>query len=235
MSVIVMLDRRGTSFTNSHPVLAGFAWLLTAQYFVAQVISALAQHDPYDWLHNSVSDLGVGSTSLTVFFNVSLIVVGGAVILGSVLAHACLRPGLRGLSAFGCLALGGIGTIMIGLFPSDTLDPLHHAGAAMALLGGSAGIILLCATPDALPGPLRAGTICIAVASVVGLVLVGLYFFFGIGLKGLAERFASYPESLWFLVFGLYLAISGATNISLAAHSQYAAATTFRDRPAAPQ
>lgn len=213
------------SFTGGHPALAAIVWMLTAQYFVAQLVAALAWPSGYDWIHNSVSDLGVSTcgpdgsdtmcSPLSVFFNLSLIAVGVAIVLGAVLVHGCLRGGWPCFCAFGCLATAGVGTIVLGMFPSDTIDFVHHVGVILAIFGATAGLLILGIAPVTLSEKIRWYTVGTGIVSLVGIVLVGLYFIYGVGFKGVAERVASYPVTLWFTVFGLYLSRRGTSETDL--------------------
>lgn len=141
------------------------------------------------------------------FFNASLVSVGAALSLGSVLVRVYLgRKRPLATAGFGCVALAGAGGMLLGLFPADTnILVMHHIGAVLSFVFGTAGILTLPAALVGIPQLLRRYAFVSGVVSATGLVLLALYFLESTGAKGIAERVTSYPIMLWFLVFGVYL------------------------------
>lgn len=208
------LSHRLASFSQRHPRVAPIAWVLTIHYFIAQFVTAVACRTEYNWTVDLVSDLGVTvcrsgyedavCSPLYPFFNVSVIAVGVAMALGALLLYFQLRSDRASLVGFSCLVAAGVGTTLLGVFPSDTVELLHHVGTGLAFLGSTTGIVLLGFALRAEPFPVRCFTVASAAVAIAGLILLLLSSVFDSDYQGAAERLASYPQILWFIVFGLY-------------------------------
>lgn len=187
------------------------------QYFVAQVVAAAAWDTGYSWLRNSISDLGITTcgqfrghyvcSPLSAVFNYSIIAVGAVMLLGSLLVSYQVRGTSTSLAGLACIAAAGVGSILVGAFPANTIKLVHDLGTGLAFVGGTAGVLALAFALRELPRSLRYYTASSGLVPLAGLILLALYFFAGIGFKGLDERLISYPLVLWLTVVGGYLSI----------------------------
>lgn len=166
---------------------------------------------------NYVSNLGVAGSCARngswvcspsmLFFNGSIVVVGGAMALGALLLYVEFRGNRGALAGFSCLAVSGVGTILVGTVPSNTIGFLHHLGAGLAFIGGAVGVVLLGFVLRAEPVSVRYFSFGSVVVAVAGMALLLLFYGSGIDYKGAAERLASYPLIIWFVGIGSYLGV----------------------------
>ena len=102
----------------------------------------------------------------------------------------------------GCLAAAGVGTILVGLFPENSISALHILGAGLAFVLGNVGIIIIgtqLSQPWLKSISLIAGGVALAAAATFASghsILIG---------NGGIERLAAYPQSIWMIIIGLML------------------------------
>lgn len=196
---------------SRYPLVGPIAWLSSIQFFIAQVVVASAWTKlPYSWRLNAISDLGaVGCgqfddrfmcSPLHDLMNVSLILLGLTMAVGSVLLYSKLR---RSRVGFSLMALAGIGAILVGIFPLDTIFWAHIAGQDIAFLFGNIALIVFGFT-------LRFGrwfrwySITSGTVALVALVLFLSHHRFFLELGGM-ERVVAYPLIIWLIVAGAYV------------------------------
>jgi hypothetical membrane protein len=80
---------------------------------------------------------------------------------------------------------------------------MHVTGAALAIGVGNVGIFILGAML-CLPESMRRYMLLFSTTSATALFLFAFHKYFGIG-AGTMERIAAYPETIWLIVFGLYV------------------------------
>jgi hypothetical membrane protein len=199
------------------------AWLVSSvQFIVAMVVTQLGWTTSYSLSGNTISDLGVvkcgqltsPETGVTMYvcspwhavFNVSVVLFGLLVILGSVLAASgFLRSRSRSLGV-GLLCLAGIGAIGVGLFPEDVNQSAHAISSLFAFVGGGVAMVLLsqAMAGDSRWDGFRAYTLLSGLITIIALILylVGIYGPLGVG--GL-ERVIVAPILLWLIVAGSHL------------------------------
>jgi hypothetical membrane protein len=191
-------------------------YVASVQYFIIQLLVSLRWTPPYNWSRNAISDLGNTScdqfkgryvcSPLHPLMNVSFLVLGITMILGSVLLY---RRGptvrLRFLG-FGCLAVGGVGAALVGFFPENVVPSVHAFGAALPFLVGNVGIVLL-GCSRATSRALRWYTLSTGVVALVALAVYTSGHYVGLGEGGL-ERVVAYPQTVWMIVIGAYLLVS---------------------------
>jgi hypothetical membrane protein len=130
--------------------------------------------------------------------NASFILLGLAMTAGSVLLHREFRGSRAG---FSLMALAGVGAMLVGVFPEDTIYWAHIAGADLAFLLGNVALIVLGLT-------LRVSRwfswYCIASGTValVALVLFLTHHRFFWELGGM-ERLVAYPQTIWLVAFAV--------------------------------
>ncbi len=104
------------------------------------------------------------------------------------------------------MAAAGMGVILVGLFPLDTVYGVHIAGADLTFLLGNLALIIFGCT-------LRATrwfswySIASGVVALVALYLFLSHHRFFLGLGGM-ERVVAYPQTVWLIVSGLYVSMN---------------------------
>lgn len=161
---------------------------------------------------NTISDLGNtvcgnynGSLVCSPYhslMNLSFVLLGLTMFFGAALQYKLFKASRRNAFGFIAIATGGIGTILVGLFPENTIGALHVLGAALPFLLGNSGILLLGFSLK-LPKLLRYYTILTGVLTLLALVLYVTSSVFWLG-KGGMERLVSYPQTLWLAILGIY-------------------------------
>ncbi len=203
------------SFHDAVPWLGPMLFVLAVAYFVVQVIVASVFTPGYSWLHNSISDLG--NTACTsalcsprhVWMNREFWLLGFVMAVGSVLIYhefaLSRRPEVRLMARWGfvLVAIGGVGAVLVGSFPENTVSYLHIIGAALAIGIGTVGIFGLGIVLD-VPSALRWSMRLVPPFAVLALILFACHVDLGVG-SGFVERIAAYPETLWLIVFGVYI------------------------------
>ena len=206
--------RHLTVFTDKYPLLGPLVWVLSVQYFVAQFIAATAWPAPYSWSHNLISDLG--STACRQygerfvcspqhgFMNASFILLGITMALGSLLIYTEFRRSRATLLGFSAMALAGIGTVMVGTFPENTVSWMHGIGAFLALGAGNLSLIILALAIRQARRGFRIYTFLSGVLSFVAFMPFVTNHYLGLG-AGTMERLVSYPQTAWLILFGVYM------------------------------
>lgn len=198
-------------------MIGALLWIAGIQYYVAQVIVAAAwsNQSGYSWTHHTISDLAntvcgpygdrLVCSPLHDTMNISFIVLGITMIIGALLIGRQLVQYRLDRLGFVCMALAGFGTIIVGLFPENSISSMHIFGAALAFILGNIGPIILGLSRNlVLPTWLRVYSVVTGVVGLLALVLLLLTLYAGLGIGGM-ERISAYPQSIWMIVFGFYL------------------------------
>lgn len=201
--------QRIRSLVVRHPWVGPVVWVSSIQYFVVQAMVASAwKKPPYSWRLNAISDLGATGcgqfdgrmmcSPLHGLMNASLIGLGLAMAVGAALTFQTFR---RSRVGFGMMAAAGMGAVLVGLVPLDTVYWVHITGADLAFLLGNVALIIFGFT-------LRLARWLSWYSIVSGVAgLVALYLFLAhdrsfLGLGGM-ERAVAYPQTIWLIVAGL--------------------------------
>lgn len=178
-----------------------------------QIIVASAWSTAFDWQHNYTSNLG--NTACGMFkdlyvcsplhslMNLTFVLVGLFTLAGGVLFAAYYRKHRAALVGFSLLALGGIGSMVIGLVPENVDFDLHSLGALLPFLLGNIGILVLGLSHFITSKRLRTYTIATGIIGVVAFVLFSVSFYPVLGVGGM-ERLTDYAQMLWLIIFGAY-------------------------------
>lgn len=201
------------TFRNKYPFIGPIFWVITLQRFIVEAIVAHAWPATYSWRYNTISDLGntmcggfrgaYVCSPLHSVMNVSLVVLGLTMVGGSILIYQEFYKTTVSTLGFGGMALAGLGALLVGFFPENTIGSVHLLGATLAFVFGNLAIVLMALTLP-LPSGLRVYSI---LSGAVALAALGLFVSqtdFGLGSGG-TERLVSYTQTLWLIVFGLYI------------------------------
>jgi len=217
MTVSAGHDDRLTSRWTLTVRLGALAWLLAAQFFVAQVAVASAWTMPFSLRTRFISDLGntacgpyPNSSSVIVCspwhagMNASFIIVGITMAAGAILARSAFKTGWRrGLAVALFVAAGG-GVLMVGVYPENENITIHSIGAGINFIAGNTALVLfgLAVPPISSRPPFVWFSIT---AGILGLTSTALFVArhdLGLGPGGI-ERLAAYTTTTWQIVAGL--------------------------------
>jgi hypothetical membrane protein len=179
-----------------------------ASVLLAIVVAEALYPAAYDSTVNTVSDLAamrpddVVRQPSAAIFNATM-VIGGALITAAaaLLARSRVRP-----SAYLPVGGLGVGMVLVGVFPGNTVMAVHQLVSLLAFVSGALAAIL---TAGLLPRALRPVQIVLGVVALgflLGYELFGeLAFFEALG-EGGTERLIVYPVALSLVVLGSGLA-----------------------------
>lgn len=188
---------------------AGLLLLAAGAAVLLAIVTAEALYPAaYDSTVNTVSDLAamrpddVVRQPSAAIFNATMLAAGAAIAAAAVLlARSRVRP-----VAYLPVAGLGIGMVLVGLFPGNTVMAVHQLVALLAFVSGGLAAIL---TARLLPRALRPVQRLLggaALAFLLGYELFGeLTFFQELG-EGGTERWIVYPVALSLVVLGSALA-----------------------------
>lgn len=201
------------TFNDRYPLVGPVFWMTSVQYFITQIVVAHAWTSFYSLSRNPISDLGntacgvysgrLVCSPLHNWMNASFVVLGLTMIAGSLLIYHEFRKSRAGAVGFNFMALAGFGTILVGLFPENTVSALHALGAALPFFIGNVGLIVLGLALD-IPRAFKYYTIFSGVIALIALVLFYTNIYLGIGQGGM-ERITAYPQTIWLIIFGIYM------------------------------
>ena len=199
--------------SRQRPRLGPLLYLSCLQYFIVQVVVGERWSPAYSWNRNAISDLGntvCGTfnahrvcSPLHDLMNLSFLVLGAAMLFGSMLNRQTSLT-RRGTSiGFRCMEVAGAGVALVGLFPENSVSAVHGFGAALAFVLGNIAIIVLGVTLR-IPLVLRIMSVCLGVFALAALVAYASSHYFGLGEGGI-ERVVAYPQTVWLISTGAYM------------------------------
>jgi hypothetical membrane protein len=204
---------------NAHPFLGPAIFTAASIYFVIQIIVAWVFIPSYSLVSNSISDLGetscggYGSPGMCSprwwqmdyagFFLLGLIMVIGSALLYHEFTDRVPRERLAAMIGFSLMALAGLGSIIVGFFPENENRSMHILGAFLAIAIGNVAILVLGGVLT-LPESMRRSMLIFSSLALAALLSFASHRFFGIG-RGMMERVAAYPVTIWLIAFGLYI------------------------------
>jgi hypothetical membrane protein len=208
------MHRRVTAFTDKFPLIGPLVWALSVQYFVVQFIAARAWHTPFSLSRNVISDLGNTACGQYAqryvcspqhgLMNASFILLGLTMALGSLLIYQEFVRSRASLVGFSLMAVSGAGTLLVGLFPENTIKLLHALGASLTFGLGNLSMVVLALALQRVRPSFRVYTFISGVVALTAFVLFASHHYLGLGQGGM-ERLVSYPQTLWLTLFGLYM------------------------------
>lgn len=173
---------------------AAVSWLVGATVYLVCEAVAAARSPGYSYTGNYISDLGTAAV-----MNIGAFAVHGMLfLLGAVFAGREALPS-RGFVA--AAAVNAVGNVMIAVFPSHlhTAVPWHGIGAALAILGGNAAVIL--GGRSTCHRGYRWTSVVLGAVGIACLAAVGG----GVQPVGLVERASVYPIIAWQFVSAVML------------------------------
>jgi hypothetical membrane protein len=207
------MSNRIRTFTDKYPLVGPTFWIVSLQYFITQLVVALAWEVPYSFSQNTISDLGNSAcglysgrfvcSPLFAYMDASFIVLGATMIAGSVLIYQEFRKSRANLVGFIFMALAGFGTIMVGLFPENENSTLHALGAALPFLLGNIALLIFSYSLE-LGKTFRYYTRLSAIVALVALMLFVTKNYLSLGQGGM-ERLVAHPQTIWLILFGIYM------------------------------
>lgn len=204
--------------TGRRTRFAAIAWVSSIQFFIAQAVVQSAWKTPFSLTANYISDLGntvcgsypVGSEMYVcspwhAVMNASFLLMGVTVPLGAVLAGDALRSaGAR--CGLVMIAVGGLGFVLVGLFPENVNIAPHRLGAGLQFVSGNLGQAVV--GFSLLRTRSWRGPAVFSIASgLLGLLASALLVtghYLGLGIGGM-ERLAAYALPIWTIVIGVAL------------------------------
>jgi hypothetical membrane protein len=198
---------------RSYQKLGPILYLAGIQYFAAQLLAALRWSPPYSISLDTISDLGNTAcgtwngryvcSPLHDLMNASFIVLGVTMILGSVLTFHYFAKGRAAAAGFAAMAASGLGVVMVGFFPENSVPALHGLGAAIPFVLGNITLAVLALTLE-MPALLRAYSFLSGIIALLGLAAYASGHYLGLGEGGI-ERVVAYPQTVCLAVIGCYL------------------------------
>lgn len=208
---------------NKYPFLGPTVWILNVQYFLVQFIVATAWHSPtYSWRRNTISDLGSSACGIVSgrivcspwhsIMNISFLVLGLTMTSGSLLIYQEFKQNLGALIGFSLMAIAGFGTIIVGLYPENSVPLMHTLGAALPFVLGNIGLIFLSINLYKINTGMRVYAFISGLIALIALAFFVLHHYGFLGSGGV-ERIVAYPQTIWLIVFGIYRLISRYLNV----------------------
>ena len=193
--------------------------VLSSWYFAAQVLTAWVFRPEYSFVSNAISDLGNTAclpnsnicSPLYAVMDASIAILGVAMIVGAILIFSEFsfsehqRERAAALAGFVCMALGGLGAILVGSVPENVNTAHLHTVGTVAVIGfGQLAILILGLVLREIDDWLRELMIVSSLLVLLAGITIAGKHQFGIG-GGALERLAQYPESVWLILFGFYI------------------------------
>ncbi len=204
---------------DAHPFLGPLIFTVASVYFVIQIIVAWVFIPSYSLVSNSISDLGetscggYGSPAICSprwwlmdyagFLLLGLVMVVGSALLYHEFTEKVPRERRAAMFGFALIALGGVGSMLVGVFPENQNGTMHVIGAFLAIAIGNLAILLL-GSLLTLPESMRRSMLMFSSVALAALFCFASHRSFGIG-RGTMERIAAYPVTIWLITFGLYI------------------------------
>lgn len=140
--------------------------------------------------------------------NLSLVLLGVTMAAACILLHRLFSTvRSRWLTiGFALVGIGGVGVMLAGIFPEDSVPFFHGIGAALPFLLGNIGVVLL-GISLAASLAFRLFTLISGIVALTALVFYATGHFLGLGEGGI-ERVVAYPQTVWLIAFGAYLLTS---------------------------
>lgn len=194
-------------FVKRKPKIGPLMWVASVQFLIVQSFVATQWPRGYS-IDNTISDLGVTTcgelfnryicSPWHTWFNVSLMVLGTTMLLGCILLYARVK---QAKLAFIFMGIGGIGTMLVGLFPLGN-GFMHGLGAFLPFVIGNISLVLF-GYQLSMPRWLKYATLFAGYVSLAAFVLFVTENYLWIGAGGM-ERITAHLQTIWLITFGLH-------------------------------
>lgn len=188
-------------------------YVSSLQYFIVQLVVSLRWSPAYSLRRDTISDLGNTAcgtfngryvcSPLHALMNASFIALGVTMIAGSVLTLHHVGANRARRLGFVATGIGGLGVVVVGVFPENSVPTVHGLGAALPFVIGNLGVIVL-GVSLAMPRVLRVTTLTLGSVALVALLFYASTQYLALGEGGM-ERIVAYPQTVWLILFGAYL------------------------------
>jgi len=213
LTALVKPFRWAQKHSSRYLKLGPILYVTTIQYFAVQLLVVRQWRPPYNLSRDTISDLGntaCGTWNARYvcspfhnLMNASFVVLGITMTLGSVLVSRYFANFRASKAGFAAMAISGLGVIMVGFFPENSVSALHGLGAAIPFVLGNASLIIL-ALSLKMPAPLRLYFFLSGVVALLGLAAYASSHDLGLGEGGI-ERVVAYPQTVCLVAMGFYL------------------------------
>jgi hypothetical membrane protein len=209
-----------TANPSDHAVrLGALAWILAAQFFVAQIVVASAWTGPFSLRTRMISDLGntacgparrpvpaVHCSPRHAVMNASFVIVGITMAGGALLTRRTFRNTWPRRLAVALFVAAGAGVVLVGLYPENENARNHLVGAGVNFVAGNTALMLFgLSLPQSHSHPwLRWFSVAAGLGGLIATMLIVLHRDLGLGPGGI-ERVAAYTTASWQIVAGLVL------------------------------
>ncbi|MET0765600.1 MAG: DUF998 domain-containing protein [Blastococcus sp.] len=191
--------------------VAGLLLLIAGSAVVLGITTAEALYPAdYNVHRNTVSDLAamrpedVVRQPSAAIFNTTMIVAGAFIVIAAVLLYRSRAGLLATLPVAGL----GVGMIGVGVFPGNTVMAVHQLVSIATFLCGGVAAILTARLSSRALRPVHVVLGGIALAFLLGYMVLGELAVFDRLGEGGVERWIVYPVVLWIVIFGAGLAAS---------------------------
>jgi hypothetical membrane protein len=187
------------------------------QFLVGMIVTQLLYGPPtYNLLSNYISDLGAYNCGVWggrqicspghEIFNVSIILLGILLIIGTVLIRTAFPARGSRTVGLGLLVISGFGAMGVGLSPEDYNLTIHSLSAATAFVGGGLALVVLGVAMfrDTRWDGFRAYTMLSGLVALIAFILFFTKNYGPLEVGGM-ERLIVAPILLWSLVVGIHL------------------------------
>jgi hypothetical membrane protein len=176
--------------------------LLLSSGIIFTIFNTIAEsiYPNYNIGTNALSDLGAIGQPTAILWDGQLFVSGLVTLLGMwiLVFKSSFAPKIS-FPAKILFLLTGIGTIMVSLFPENTIIALHDTGALVSFLAGGLSSIY---SYKFTKSPFRFFVLLLGLATLLAIPLLGSHPIVGFGGT---ERLIVYPTIIWGTAIGGYL------------------------------
>ena len=134
--------------------------------------------------------------------NISFVLLGLTMIIGSIFMYYKLHRSSWTRLGLILMSLAGLGTILVGTFPENSISAMHIIGASLPFVAGNLSLIILGFSLK-MPKILRFYSVLSGILAIFALILFLQNTYLGIGIGGM-ERLTANLQTLWLITFGAY-------------------------------
>ena len=129
------------SSPRTPPWLGAGWWALCFQFFVAEQIARMGWLGHYSMTGNWISDLGAADSPRHWVMNGSFVIQGVLISVGAILMRRLFPAKWSYQLALLLFLVSGIGVLVVGLVPEDSVAQVHRLAALVHLLAGNLAMV----------------------------------------------------------------------------------------------